>query len=756
MKIRRSGLAPGGLLGGLLMGISTAALAADPGKVPTEPAPADTGAPDQSPASEGGTEPAAATESGVVELETIFVTATRRKAALRDLPESIFAIRGKDLEDEGASELRDVLREIPGVQQTEVQPDLFRVSIRGIDSDVGGNIPAATGVFIDDVPFNDPFLNLVRPDLALFDLDGIEVLKGPQGTLFGGSALAGAVRYKLADAVPGRWEVKSFGQYQSVEDGSSNRVGGAAVNVPFAGDRAALRLVGVRRLYGGVIDDLRNDVSDTDRSASYHGRALLHWDVSEQLTVKLKALRQRTRSDDVPFTENTEGRLERERALLPKSVSVSSFNLYGLDLSFKQPWGEIVSSSNVLKKYGALGDAYGERLFGAEDAGNPIGFPQISDVEGLVQEIRVLSPEAGGASWQWLVGAFANDYEGKTRQSVYVETPATGERTELLHLDADIEAQELALFGEASRNLGPRWRLTLGARAYSVETEGSVVTSGLLVGGETRNDGDIRKTGVNPRFALQYEVSENAASYLGIARGFRFGGIQINGPTAANPDVPETYSPDSVWNYELGLRTQWLDNRLQADGALFYIDWTDPQVQTVSGGEVPLSVLGNAGGARSYGAEFATRYLPPIEGLELELSASYTDAEITEAFAAPGGETVPDGARLPGYADVQARGAISYRWQVGNNRFEALATHVFQGDGVSDILQSQEIYDHPSTDLRLAIGNAGLAGRPKLSFGVTNLTDKRAVVSAIVISEDNFTTVYNRPRTFDLRLDLSF
>lgn len=697
-----------------------------------------------------------------VTLDTIYVTATKRRSERGEVPASIEALDGEQLEGEGVNELRDFVRQLPGVQLTEVQPDFFRVSIRGIDSDAGGNVPPSTGIFIDDAPFNDPFLNLVRPDLLPFDLEGIEVMKGPQGTLYGGSGLAGAVRYKLADAVPGMREFKSFVQYQDVEDGSPNRIAGAAVNLPIDENSAALRLVGVRRLTGGVIDDLRNDVTDTDRGASFSGRALLHWDASANSTVRFKALRQRTRSDDVPFAENRDGRLERERALLPESPSVSRFDLFGLDLSFRRPWGEIQSSSNVIEKYGALGDAYGERLLGVEDGGNPFGFPQTSEVDGLVQEIRILSPETDAATgrsppWQWLAGVFAHDYDNHTVQSVYMDTLSTGERSELLHLDAEIEAREFALFGEVARDLDRRWRLSLGLRAYSIETEGSVVTSGLFAGGVNRNDGDLRKTGVNPRLALQYAVSDDASGYLSVARGFRFGGIQINGPTAANPDVPETYAPDSLWNYELGLRSLWLDRRLQADAALFYIDWNDPQVQTISGGEVPLSVLGNVGGARSRGAEMSLRYLPAaIAGLELALSAAYTDAEITEAFTAPGGRTVNEGARLPGYSDVQTRAALSYAWGYGNHRLKASAAHVFVGEGVSDILQSQKIYNYASTDLRFEVGNAAISGRPRLSLGVSNLSDKRAVVSAIVISEDNFTTVYNRPRTVDLRLGLSF
>lgn len=690
------------------------------------------------------------------QLEQITVTATKRQAAPRSLPQTITAISGTELEARGDGGLRDVLRSQPGVQMTELQPDSFRIAFRGIQTDSGGNVPSAAGLFIDDVPFNDPFLNQVRPDLALFDLERIEILKGPQGTLFGGSALAGAVRYSLRDAVPGRWEVRTFAQYQDVEDGSPNRVGGFIVNAPLHADDLALRLVGVRSLYGGTIDDERNGVEDTDRYASYSGRAMLRWDAGDAFTVSLRALRQRNNSDDVPFAETTDGGPTRERALLSRSPSTTQFELYGLDVDYEFSWATLHSGTNVVRKESELSTAYGERLLGAEDGGTPIGLPTTADVTAFFQEVRLVSTDASSGGLQWLGGVYLHRYKSDSGQKLLVDP--FGEATELFNFDADVEAREIAAFGEVSKRFLDRWTATLGLRFYSIDTDGESVTSGAIVAppGETRNDADIRRQGVNPRLALEVALTDSVRSYVSMARGFRFGGIQINGPSVDNPDAPRTYAPDSLWNYELGVRSDWFGRRLSADAAVFYIDWDDPQVQTSTTDEVPLNIIDNVGGARSYGAELTVRWEPAQRGAYGQMSAAYTNARTTSSFIVPGGQEIDDGTRLPGHSESQVFARLGYSWLVSSFGLDASLSHSYNGKGTSDLSQTIDLYDYHTTDLRLMAEQSGWPGSPMISLAVLNVSDERAVVSAFALSEENFMTIYNRPRTLDIRLQLSF
>lgn len=703
-------------------------------------------------------EPAPIPESPPTPIDDLIVTATKREEPLREITGSVFAFSGEQLERMGALELSDYLVRVPGTGQSQIQQDYNRISMRGIQSDSAAVTPQATGIFIDDVPITDPFLFHASPDLPPFDLAAVEVLKGPQGTLFGGSALAGAIRYRLADAVPTVVQAHGFTQYQTLEDGSPNRIGGAMANLPL-GHSAALRLAGVRKLMGGTIDDLRNDLADTDSTATFSGRALLRWNPGDSWSIGLKAFKQRTEADDVPLAETTDGRFERERAL-SNAPGVTESEFAALDLGYSTAWGEFVSVSSVLHKYADLSGAFAERTLAVETLGRPISAPVLDDIRGVVQEFRLLSPPDPHADWRWLLGVFGHDYSSLTEQLLVTPAPVTGTDVVLLDFEGDVSARELAVFGETSRRFGEQWTATLGLRGYRVRTWGTLVSSGAVIlatgAPENRNEADFSASGINPRIALRYVPAPHLSGYISVARGYRFGGIQTIGPTLLSPDVKSAYKPDSVWNYELGLRTQWFGNALLADGALFYIDWNDPQVQTSTGGAVPLNTIDNIGGARSYGAELSLRWMPVISGLEVSLAAAYTDARTTEPYNAPSGDVVPVGSRLPGSAKYQVVAALHYARAWEPLRLLASAIHNVQGPGVNDILQSMEIYDYQTTDLRVTLERPFAWGIPALSFGVMNLADTRAVTKASVSSETNFTTVYNRPRTIDLRLDLRF
>ena len=356
---------------------------------------------------------------GRTELETIVVTATKRPSAADSLPASVGYISGEALESAGASELRDFLTRIPGVQQTEVFPEFNRISIRGVQSDTAAVTSAATGFFIEEVPFSGPFVLHARPDLPPFDLEAVEVLKGPQGTLFGASALAGALRYRVMDAEPGHWGAHGFMQYQSPEDGSANHSVGVAANVPIGND-AAVRVVGTSRFVGGRIDDLRNGMSDTDKAHRQSGRVLWRWEpASQRWSLGLKAFVHGVDADDLPLAETTNGRFERERALRNAPMN-SRAKLAAFDMKYRANWADIVLVSSVIDTQSYLSGRDGARALAIEDAGQPAATPTREDIQGYVQEVRLVSP-SHDSSWTWLVGAYAHQYSDFSTQRVVVE-----------------------------------------------------------------------------------------------------------------------------------------------------------------------------------------------------------------------------------------------------------------------------------------------------------------------------------------------
>ena len=241
-------------------------------------------------------------------LDEVSVTATKRAANPRDLPASISALRGEDLEQRGYQGQEDFLKLVPGVTFANDNITANRITIRGIGADL--NTSNTTGVFIGDVPFEDPTLPRVTLDPNPFDLARIEVLKGPQGTLFGGSALNGAVRYVPEEPELEQWHARTYFQLEEVQQGGVGTNFGGVVNVP-AGETLAFRLVGFKRRSAGWVDDEQRELEDINETTQDGGRLLALWQPGEAWKISAMAIVQDTRTADASFTDNREGELSR-------------------------------------------------------------------------------------------------------------------------------------------------------------------------------------------------------------------------------------------------------------------------------------------------------------------------------------------------------------------------------------------------------------------------------------------------------------
>ncbi len=689
-------------------------------------------------------------------LEPVIVTATKRPMALREVPASIGVISGELLDQSNVQSLADALAREPGVQLTEVNPEYNRIAIRGVQSDSLGVTPSATGYFLDDIPVSDPFTLHARPDLQPFDMEALEILKGPQGTLFGGSALAGALRYRMTDARPGAWESRGFLAYESAIDASPDTTAGLAGNVPL-GDSAAVRLVGTALVGGGRINDLRNGLIDTDTRHRRSGRLLFRWQPSEEgWSVGIKAMVQASEHADLPLAETLDGRLERERALR-SSPGNARYRLASIDFGFPLDWADIKLVTTGIHKNSYASGAAGARSMGIEDAGQPAAAPLWEDMDGISQELRFIS-KLGSSRWRWVAGLYWHRFHDLGLQRLYVEPGDLQQEVDLLNYEADVTASEFAFFGELSRRLGGNWTLTGGLRAYQLTTKGSVVSSGAIIlatgSPENRNDEVLRAQGVSPKLALQYLFSDQASTYISLVRGFRFGGIQLIGPSPVAPDVPTTYEPDSLWHYEWGLNSDWFRSRLSLNLALFYIDWSNAQLQTTTGGAVPLNIIDNVGRARSQGMEWSLDYRPSrLPGLSLRIAGAYTDARLQEAYAHPSGQDVPAGVRLPGSALHQHIIGVDYRWSWSGQNWRLGLEHNRQGPGINEITQELGILDYATTGLRLQWDNPRWMNGARWNLAVGNLADRRALIAAQGESEDDVTALYNKTRSVSLRVD---
>jgi iron complex outermembrane recepter protein len=724
------------------------------------------------------------------QLEEIIVTATKRAEPLRDLAASIDAFDGRELESQGKMSLADFVETTPGVVMNTLAPGMLRITVRGINAEASPvtTLPSPTGIFIGDVAFNDPYIANIQPDLSAFDLAGVEVLKGPQGTLFGGSALAGAIRYLLREPVMGQWQARSFMQYLDVSGGSHSLTGGAAVNVPLYRDELAMRLAYVKRDYPGVNDiDRTPRLEDVDDAGGEQLRGMLRWRPLDELEVKLTHLRQDFAMPNLTVTSDSPPAREIDKRIFAQP-SDHDFTLDSLELSWDFDTLRAVSlTSRNTKDLYAFADTTAEISGPPPEDFDPDNgaFAIVNDESrSLAQELRLQSTAAGGL--EWLVGAYAYDYKVffdflldtvRHRQLFGDAAPAgplgavpSGpatlyEETSLLYTVSDVRAREHALFFDISRGFGKRLELSAGARLYRTQVRGESFRTGVLA--RSQNDGqnlhlenqDITETGVNPRLAAVFGFTPDISAYLLASRGFRFGGLQ-SVPSNATTNVPPVYKSDSIWSYEAGLRTSWLDDTLQLDAAVFYIDYQDPQIrQTTSAPR--LAYIDNVGAAVSKGIEASLRWSTPIEGLMLDLAGGLTDARTTEPFTAAGGIEVPAGARMPGAADSQYAALLAYApAPLGRFRPGARLEYTYIGKGYADITQVHRINDYGTLNGGITLSARLGSFEPQLAISVSNLLDATAVKFASTttptMGESFDTFLLNAPRTISVRLGLEF
>lgn len=700
-------------------------------------------------------------------LSDIVVTAGKREEFARDIAGSVFALSGTDLEQMNAREQEDFLKLIPGVSLFKGEPNQNRIGIRGIIEDYG--TAQSTGILIADVPFTDPFVADQSPDLSPFDLQAVEVLKGPQGTLFGASGLGGALRYVLQPAQLEIWQAHGAISYDGVAYGHSEPTYGLAVNAPMFRDDLALRLVGTQRRRSGIVDESARGERDIDGSEQSGYRGLLRYAPTERLDAQILHLTQDTTIDDAGFVENLEGRLE--RASTPTaSPTVSNFSLDALTLSYTFDWAEFVSATgHVAKLFDTNSDT--SRLVPATRV------KARATVNGYTQEFRLVSPSEETGPWQWLAGVFLMKYDNFRRVDLAGDTLAatgvplphvpfvpgtvglSGDDTGLIaRYDLDATAREHSVFGEVMRTLGSSWDVTLGLRAYRISGDGVATASGplnvVLTGKqEARNDAGIREQGINPKLAIRWRFSDHVMLYGLASRGFRFGGVSLIGDTPTD-DIPEAYRSDHLWLYEGGARTNWLGGALVADASAFRIDWSDPQITQLTDSGL-LTYTDNAGGARVLGGDLVMQYLTPIHGLSLAAAATYSDARTTEAFTAASGTEVPEGARWPFTPRTQFAATISYVIERGDWNFSTTGGCAMTGKGVGNIENTIPVFDYETLDVHFILGAPGLALAPRVTLSGTNLLDERGLASRSDSGEIR-TIYYTRPRTLSLQLGVAF
>ncbi len=584
-------------------------------------------------------------------LSEVVVTAQKKTERLQDVPGSVSSIDTTVLAQQNAVQLQDYLSDVPGVSVGDLGSGRTQVVIRGISTGFGNN--PTTGFTIDDVPFGASTSaglgDALVPNLDPSDLDHVEVLRGPQGTLYGASSMGGLVKYVTAaprlDAVSGQIEEDGT----SVDRGSYGYGVRGFVNLPVLTDELGFRVSGFFRHDPGYIDDPGQGRYNVNDGETYGAHVTGLWHLLPTVDLRVTALFQ-TRSANASNTEDVTasgtpvyGDLTHER-LLGTDGFDSRVKAYSATLTARLG-GPTLTSITGYSQFSTefpqdvSGDftpftpaIYGKSL--------PVRINNLYRTDKISQEVRLAS--ADNHHFEWLVGAFYTREDNPLTESIFPVSSATGDSLPLQNL-IDVDAaqiyQEIAGFADLTYYFSNNFDVTVGGRYSHNKQDYSELDTGALIGAPSSTLANSTDDSATFLVTPRYHFSDSLMAYARVASGYRPGGPNAG----AVAGVPSSYGADKTVNYELGVKGDALERRFTYDADVFYIDWTQIQIREVDV-DNGFSFYGNAGKANSRGVEMSARALAG-PGLTLGGNFAYTDAYLTTA--APSGVYAPAGSRLP-------------------------------------------------------------------------------------------------------------
>jgi iron complex outermembrane receptor protein len=655
---------------------------------------------------------------------TIYVTATKRETTLLEVPFSINAQTEEDIQRLGAGTIEDLSRNVAGLTVQNLGPGQSQVSIRGVSAgqiirDQPG-VKEQVGVYLDESVVS---LSLFQPDLDLFDLNRVETLRGPQGTLFGSGSVGGTIRYITNQPTVERVE--------GLVEGNLNLVGGdslaghvkGAVNAPL-GDHAAIRAVAYHTEYGGFINARREggaideNVNDGRRTG---GRIALLMQPTPNISVTPRIVYQEVRANG--FNRQEEYNLyanrftttrpavtfrEREQFLLLDEEFRDNTFLADLTASAETGGVEITSVTTYIDR-DILVSRDASALTGSVSV--DLGFPvagvllpsnlvDTTDLKTFTQELRLSS--AGEGPFQWVLGAFYSDvnriysqrlptpgYDAFTDARFGAGTSAAVANGFPLNspynADLPYDIKQKAVFGEASYDITDTLTATAGLRYYDFKEVRSFRSGGLFANGDNQTD-QTKSDGFSPRLLLSYEAADDVIINLQASKGFRLGGVNdpLNeGLCSAQDRIDyggfDRYDDETLWNYEAGVKSQF--GPISFNAAAFYTNIKNLQV-TADAGSCSSRVVFNAD-AHTMGLEFEFT-ARPTRGLDLSVAGSWVEAEFDETRLKQNGqvlEGIRDGNRLPSVPKFQVAASAFYSFPIGAGEEEAYFGVTFQHVG---------------------------------------------------------------------------
>jgi iron complex outermembrane recepter protein len=604
--------------------------------------------------------------------QEIVVTAQKRAQVLLDVPSSVTVVGGDTLELQQAKSFQDYLALVPGFSINGSTAGVTRITLRGANT---GGVASTVAIFMDDVPFGSSTGlangSILSGDFDTFDLNRIEVLRGPQGTLYGANSFGGVIRYIPNAPKLNSFELRAQGGIEDTAHGGLGYNAAAVFNAPL-GNKVAVRVDGFYRKDHGYVDSIGNNPlfvpflgtelgttlvkKNFNDRISYGGRASMLVNPTDNLSIRLTAFAQNLNSGGGNFFDINPDTLKPlyggfVQSLYQPEPTHIKYRVYYGTLDWDVGFANLFSSTsystfkenletddtfalggiiNLLADLGPAAAGFGFPVIAQVPVTRPLGLQlfQTTGTKKFTQEVRLSSPN--NDKFEWLIGGFyTNEKSAIDPQNLLATEFGTDQVATdvapiaLVFLKSTYD--EYAAFGNATWHATPRFDLTVGGRlAHNKQSAHESITSPLI--GDQTADDNSSETVFTYSVAPRYSLSKHSSVYARVASGFRPGGPNVI-PVGAPPGTPTSYKADRLTNYELGYKAEAPDAHLWSlELAAYHIDWKDIQLFEIVN---QIGINANGGKARVNGLEFSGA-LRPVPGLTFAANGAYTDAKLKD------------------------------------------------------------------------------------------------------------------------------
>lgn len=573
-------------------------------------------------------------------LEEVVVTAQKREQRLIDVPLSVVALSAETLERAGIDTLLDMSHAVPGLVVSDAGGGFIRYYVRGVGNVYGSSSTSLVGVYLDEADVTGSASSQL--DLRTNDIERVEVLKGPQGTLYGAGSSGGTIRFITRDPQLDRFTAQGDVDVYSTDGGDMSQAVSAVVNVPVVEDVLGLRVVGNFSDLGGWVDQPAAGRSDVNNQELRELRVKGLWQPIEELTVKGLMYLHWNEGDGVASSTDADYQLDAATDPTRRLPFATDFDIYNLTATYEFPALTVLSSSTYVDNSARLSLS---QKYATEPPPAPL-FEVLSsnnstDTRVFTQEIR-FNGEAGRVDWT--AGVFYKDVSYRNRNLLelsqgdlyFGSIPLLGEES----------SRSGSLFGDVSYALSERAEIGAGIRYFTDDLQS--------FNGAERRAGSFHS--VDPRVYFSYGFTPDVRVYVSAAEGFRSGGFNTE-----NGELT-TFDPEKVRSYELGFKASLLDRRMSLETALFLSNYEDIQMFRLDSSN--LGSVDNGGDARVKGIDVALDW-QLTERLLVQLSGNFTDTEVIEL--APGVAAVIKGDAVDYTTDYAASvaGTYSFSWSEG-------------------------------------------------------------------------------------------